>query len=87
MEKNILISGKALCQLDCLQENKDSIATLIQSSKVSFNKSRPRENPCRYYVFENTETKTEMEFSVCDTVVTLNNIIRAESVCGCDTVL
>ena len=78
-----VVSDKAICQFVCLRQNKDSINLLVRKSKVDFKRSKVHENPCKFYVLEIAEEKITMEFSVCDTVVTLNNLHKEGKDCGC----
>ena len=78
-----IISEKAHCYFSCINISSDSIIAVIKKSKVNFNKSKPREKPCRFYVLEEAKGKTEMIFSVCDSVVTLVSITTVDS-CDCN---
>jgi hypothetical protein len=84
IERKPVISEKAICQLACLNLNKDSIASIIKKSEVNFDKSRVREKPCKYYLLEISEEKMKMDFSLCDTVVVLNAVSREGQECGCN---
>jgi hypothetical protein len=84
IERKPVISEKAICQLACLNLNKDSIASIIKKTEVNFDKSRVREKPCKYYLLEISEDKIQMDFSLCDTVVVLNAVRRAGQECGCN---
>lgn len=84
IERKPVISEKAICQLTCLNLNKDSIASIIKKTEVNFDKSRVREKPCKYYLLEISEEKMKMNFSLCDTVVVLNAVSREGQECGCN---
>lgn len=84
IERKPVISEKAICQLACLNLNKDSIASIIKKSEVNFDKSRVREKPCKYYLLELSGDKIQMDFSLCDTVVLLNAVSREGLECGCN---
>lgn len=84
IERKPVISKKAICQLACLNLNKDSIASIIKKTEVIFDKSRVREKPCKYYLLELSEDKIQMDFSLCDTVVLLNAVSREGQECGCN---
>ena len=84
IERKPVLSEKAICQLACLNLNKDSIASVIKKSEVNFDKSKVRENPCKYSLLEISAEKIQMDFSLCDTVVVLNAVIREGQECGCN---
>lgn len=83
-ERKPVISEKAICQLSCLNLNKDSIASFIKKSEVNFNESRTREKPCKLYLLEINGDKIKMNFSICDTVVLLNSINKEGQECQCN---
>ncbi len=84
IERKPVISDKAICQLACLNLNKDSIASIIKKSEVNFDKSKVREKPCKIYLLEINAEKTKMNFSLCDTVVLLNSVNREGQECDCN---
>ncbi|MGE0636145.1 MAG: hypothetical protein AB7G44_00290 [Bacteroidia bacterium] len=84
IERKPAISEKAICQLACLNLNKDSIASIIKKAEVNFDESKVREKPCKYYLLEISEEKIQMDFSLCDTIVVLNNISREGQECQCN---
>ncbi|MCG3167068.1 MAG: hypothetical protein POELPBGB_02851 [Bacteroidia bacterium] len=84
IERKPVIADKALCQLACLNLNKDSIVSVIKKAEVNFDKSRVREKPCKYYLLEIAEENIQMEFSLCDTVVMLNAVSREGQGCSCN---
>ncbi len=79
-----LLSDKASCQLECLSMNKDSLSSFIKSSEVNFKESNVHKNPCKLYLLDNKSEKIRMEFSVCDTVITLNSVTKENQVCTCN---
>ena len=84
IERKPVITEKAICQLACLNLNKDSIASIIKKSEVNFDKSKVREKPCKLYLLEINGDKIKMDFSLCDTVVVLNSISRVGQECDCN---
>ena len=84
IERKPVLSEKAICQLACLNLNKDSIASIIKNTEVNFDKSKVREKPCKYYLLEISAEKIQMDFSLCDTVVVLNAVSREGQECGCN---
>lgn len=83
-ERKPVISDKAVCQFECMSMNKDSLASFIKSSEVNFKESNVHEKPCKHYLLENKSEKVNMQFSVCDTVVTLDAVSRAGEDCKCE---
>jgi len=79
-----VMSEKANCLFECLGLNNDTLPALIKTSKVNFKESKVHEKPCKYYLLENNDGNTRMEFSVCDTMVTLLNITQAGKTCNCE---
>ena len=84
IERKPVISDKAICQLICLNLNKDSIASIIKKSEVNFDKSKVREKPCKYYLLEISGEKIQMYFALCDTIVVLNSVSSEEQKCECN---
>ncbi len=84
IERKPVITEKAICQLACLNLNKDSIASIIKKSEVNFDKSSVREKPCKQYLLEINEEKIAMNFSLCDTIVVLNTITKEGQECECN---
>ncbi len=84
IERKAVISDKAICQLACLNINKDSVASIIKKSEVNFEKSKVRDNPCKYYLLEINAEKIKMNFLLCDTVVLLNSLSREGQECECN---
>lgn len=82
--RTLNFTEKANCQLTCVGLNPDSLQGVINSSKVNFKKSKVHEKPCKVYILELSETTTEMEFSVCDTIVTLNSFVQPGKDCACN---
>jgi hypothetical protein len=84
IERKPVISEKAICQLACLNFNKDSISSIIKKSEVNFDKSSVRKKPCKNYLLEINEEKILMNFSLCDTVVLLNSVSKVGQECDCN---
>jgi hypothetical protein len=80
IERKPIITEDAACQFECLSLNKDSLITLIRSSKVKFNESWVHGNP-RCYILKNGQLK--MKFTIHDSVVKLFYISHTEKKCDC----
>lgn len=83
------VSEKTQCQLKCLQKTKSDLKSELEFFEVNFDKSQPREKPCRIYYLEPREKFKKfypyhLIIKDCDDVTLVNEIIfQKDSVCQC----
>lgn len=83
------VSEKTQCQLKCLHKTKSDLKSELEFFEVNFDKSQPREKPCRIYYLEPREKFKKfypyhLIIKDCDDVTLVNEIIfQKDSVCQC----
>ena len=83
------VSEKTQCQLNCLHKTKSDLKSELEFFEVNFDKSQPREKPCRIYYLEPREKFKKfypyhLIIKDCDDVTLVNQIIfQKDSVCQC----
>jgi len=75
-KKQRIYSDEVLQLMNSKKIDSTAIAILLENGDVDFSKSKPRQEPCRYYWIDGYIKKSEASIyvEICDSIVTIQQV-------------